>query len=132
MVVAGLIAVALVGVGWTQPSASLPTVSRLPAPERPLWKPEPRLLLDNPALDLTETQRSKIEALDRRWTAERSRLFEAMRGFQPKRGAEAQIRDHLEGYSELSRRYDRERNGAWQEALAVLSPKQRPKAGGAS
>lgn len=132
MVVAGLIAVALIGAGWIQPGSSLPTASRLPAPERPLWKPEPRLLIDNPALGLTDTQRGKIEALDRRWKAERSRLVEAMRSFEPTRGAEAQIRDHLEGYSELSRRYDRERDGAWQEALAVLTPTQRAKVGGAS
>lgn len=132
MIVAAIISIALVGAGWMQPGSSLPPASRLPGPSRPLWKPEPKLLIENRALGLDADQRLKIKALDRRWTDERARLVEAMSEFTPSRGAEPQIRDRLEAYSELSRRYDRERDGAWQEALAILTPKQRAKVGGPS
>lgn len=86
----------------------------------PLVKPEPHLLL---ARDLSAEQREAIQQVDQAWRTLRADLELEMRqhaASMPKRpGSVEGIRAGLQGYSELSARYDQARERAWQEALAI-------------
>jgi hypothetical protein len=102
-------------------------------PPPPLWKPEPaHLLRAATGLGLTSRQVKRIAAIDAEWRRTRDAIEGSMRGevsgLEDARRSEPQLRGGLQGYSELSRRFDAERSRFWQEALTTLTPKQRERA----
>lgn len=64
------------------------------------------------------------------WQTQKERLTAEMAAFTPKQGRQDQISADLAGYSELSRAYDATRAHFWNQALDVLSPKQRARLAG--
>jgi hypothetical protein len=86
-----------------------------------LVKPEPQDLLARP---LTPAQRDEIERIAEAWRVEREALEAEMQRHSndlPKRpGSVEGLRTSLQGYSELSARYDRAREDAWRRALTVV------------
>jgi hypothetical protein len=106
------------------PSDAKLKVSQLPAPTKPLNKPEPQSLL-SADLNLTPDQKSRIATVVTEWKQERDRLTMAMSQFQPSQGRVDQISGSLQDYSSLSRQYDATRKRYWQTALALLTPDQR-------
>ncbi len=97
----------------------------MPGPVRPLWKPEPGLLLTQAGLSLTAVQIEKIRAIDSAWQRERDQLGRAMDGFSPSRGRVDQVQAQLGDYSKLSRNYDAARTLHWEAAIRVLDSNQR-------
>ena len=119
------VAVFISVLGFSEPKHNLPPVSKLPTPAHPLFKPEPALLLANARLQLSGSQRRRIEAIEQQWVARRAENLTAMSSFQPKRGSLEQIKNGLTNYSALSRRYDATRVTYWGLATGVLSADQR-------
>jgi len=125
----GLAIVASVGVFlWAprpldEPSNILAARERAKSPQTPppLVKPEPQDLLARP---LTPAQRDEIERIAEAWRVEREALEAEMQRHSsdlPKRpGSVEGLRTSLQGYSELSARYDRAREDAWRRALTVV------------
>jgi hypothetical protein len=130
--VALLFAVAIVVIGVLNSPSDAKLASKLPAPLHPLIKPEPGSLLSEPGLNLSKQQRSAIQAIDKRWQAEREPLLAGMNGYQPASTHLEAIKGGLQDYSALSRRYDATREQRWQEALDALKPDQRSRVGGGS
>lgn len=125
----------LVGVGvvmlvsyFTSPRVDAPRTSLLPAPTKPLSKPEPNSLLSEDLM-LTAEQRAQISRIASAWDSKKAGLVQAMSGFQPRQGRTDQISADLAGYSQLSRDYDSIRARYWSEALAVLTPSQAKEVG---
>lgn len=110
-------------------SVPLPETSQIRVPV----KPEPdRILAARLQLKLTSSQVSRVEAIGKAWTIQKSLLENAIhevarpmreRWNSPKSSAD--LRPALAGYSELSREYQRRRELAWAQALAVLDEPQR-------
>lgn len=118
-------ALVIVGFSFTNPPASsAPRNSSLPAPQKPLWKPEPALLLAHEGLGLTVSQRDSIEKVSRAWQAEKQHLLAAMRGTAPTQGRVDQIQSQLGDYSRLSQQYNVARSARWSEAAQYLTPRQ--------
>lgn len=116
-----------------------PTTSSVQTP--PLWKPEPRLLLDDAAtLHLRPDQRERLSALNTGWQREKADLARQleraasaagarMKTATPGPGASpALLAGSLSDYSALSERYDHERAAYWTQAVALLTPAQRGQA----
>ena len=114
----------IVLVGFKSTASGLPLVSKLPAPTHPLWKPEPGFLLTDSALDLSPKQRREIQAIQEHWQSDRQPLLTAMASFRPHEGNEIQVKEGLQDYSELSRRFDGVRASYWTSATALLAPGQ--------
>jgi hypothetical protein len=112
-------------VGFIQAKDEKPATSQLLAPTRALSKPEPGALLRRSDLGLSNRQRSAIQALDSRWSADKAKLLEAMSGYAPKQGRSDQIATSLQGYSELSRSYDATRSSYWTRAIGFLDSSQK-------
>jgi hypothetical protein len=106
------------------PSESLPKVSQLPAPAKPLNKPEPQSLLSG-QVTLSASQKANLASVANAWKWEKDRLTTAMSKFQPQQGRVDQISGSLQDYSSLSRQYDAARSRYWTAALALLTPDQR-------
>ena len=118
--------VAIIGiVGFTQTKSESPIKSQLAAPTRRLSKPETGMLLHRTDLSLSETQRLSLLALDSAWERDKTKLLQAMSGYEPREGRADQIRGSLEGYSELSRTFDATRSRYWAKASALLDKRQR-------
>lgn len=87
----------------------------------PLVKPVPEDLLARP---LTPAQRAEVERISEAWRVEREALESEMRrhsnGLPERPGSVEGLRTSLQGYSELSARYDRAREAAWRRALAAV------------
>ena len=104
-------------------------VSRKPAP---LWKPEPKHLLDHAgALGLTPEQRRSIGLLASDWDAKKRdlefRMEQATKFMARKEGdrpSVASVQTSLAEYSHLSRDYGSQREQAWTDGLALLTPDQ--------
>lgn len=98
----------------------------------PLWKPEPSLLLDHAeALGLTPDQRRDIGLLASDWVAKKrdleTRMEQATQFMARKAGdrsSVASVQTSLAEYSHLSRDYGSQREQAWTEGLALLTPDQ--------
>lgn len=127
-----LLAAAIVVIGLLNSPSDAKLISKLPAPSHPLIKPEPAALLSEAGLNLSEQQRSGIQAIDKRWHAEREPLLAGMNGYQPASTNLETIKGGLQDYSALSRRYDATREQRWQQALDALKPDQRSRAVGGS
>ncbi len=119
-------------VGFVQMRTEKPQMGHLPAPSRPLFKPEPGSLLTQSGLSLTAEQRSAIQSIESSWQVNRTRLLTAMSAYQPKQGRADQISAGLQDYSELSRSFDTTRASYWTQACAQLNPKQKELVEGAS
>lgn len=111
-------------VNFVQNRSEKPVASQLPMPSRPLFKPEPRMLLNRADLALTAKQRSAIQGIDSAWSNERTKLLKAMSAYQPKQARADQISGDLAGYSELSRTYDATRSRYWGVARNLLDKNQ--------
>jgi hypothetical protein len=98
--------------------------SHLPAPSRPLTNPEPGLAPARTDLGLSDSQRSSIQSIAQKWSAEKAKLLTAMSNYEPKRGRTDQIAGSLQAYSELSRTYDATRAGYWQMVNSLLDKRQ--------
>lgn len=104
----------------------------VPARSTPkLWKPEPRDLLARQSdLRLRPAQVQGIKAVDASWQRTKldlERRLSAETAFLagPSGGTSVvAIQGGLDGYSELSRRFGRERENAWTRASAVLDKEQ--------
>lgn len=87
----------------------------------PLVKPEPRDLL---ARAVTPEQQAEVVAIVEAWRLEREALEAEMlrhaSDVPDRPGSVEGLRTSLQGYSELSARYDRAREAAWRRALAVV------------
>lgn len=94
------------------------------APPPPLRKPRPGDLLQ---LNLTDEQRTRIQAIQREWLQTEASLVAQMHATtpQPERSSVEGLKTDLRGYSELSRVHDAERRRLYDQALAVLDPAQR-------
>jgi hypothetical protein len=90
-----------------------------------LAKPEPRGLLSDSRLNLAQTQRARIVAIDDLWQRDKSRLEQAMSRFLPRQGRVDEIQSTLADYSQLSREYDATRAHYWAAAIAILNESQR-------
>ncbi|HVT14255.1 MAG TPA: hypothetical protein VHE55_18475 [Fimbriimonadaceae bacterium] len=119
-------------VGWAQNGGSKRLVSHLPAPERPLSKPEPQKLLTESEPALSAAQRTAIQSIVQAWSNDKAKLLAAMSAYEPKQGRVDQMSASLEGYSQLSRDYDQARARYWSEALAVLDERQKAAVDGGS
>jgi len=119
----GVIVVLAVGY-FNAPHAEAPRLSHLPAPTKPLFKPEPALLLSDARLRLTPAQKGRIEATAQKWQRRKAELLAGMNEFAPQQGRVDEIRAKLADYSQLSRDYDATRARYWTKALAVLTPSQ--------
>jgi len=109
------------------------------APKMPggLWKPQVALVLRHAAeLRLDGRQKRQIDVLDAAWQQEKAALEAALSSAAAadadKQTARvqhmasiSQISADLEGYSQVSHRYNERRAYYWSEALAVLTPAQR-------
>lgn len=99
--------------------------SQLPAPTKPLFKPQPIDLITHKDLKLTAAQVKEITKFDNEWRSVQKRTMDAMNDFEPKRGTKDQVAAQMQDYSKLSREYDDARVKAWNSSLAVLDPQQR-------
>ncbi len=124
MVMLAFVAIIVV-YGMSQPAPTHSLVSQLPAPSKPLQKPEPKWLLNLASLHLTTSQRTEIEKLDSDWQSERSKLMIAMSRYEPKQGRADQVSGQLAGYSELSRQFDQTRNQYWTASMSLLTTDQK-------
>lgn len=125
-IVAVAAAVVIVIVGFTGSHGNLaPVHGNVPAPARPLWKPEPAAILTNAKLALRPDQRSGIETISKAWLKEKSELVQAMSAYQPRQAQIEQLKADLADYSALSRQFDKERHQAWSRAVAVLDADQK-------
>jgi hypothetical protein len=115
---------AVVVIGMASP-APAPPKSRLPNPSRPLFKPEPGLLLSDRRLDLTAAQRQRVEGIANAWRERRAQLEAQIATYRPTQGTKQAIESQLGGYSDLSREYDLTRDALWKEALSVLTEAQK-------
>ena len=123
--------VAVVGiVNFTQSRSDKPLVSQLPAPTRPLSKPEPGALLARTDLALTATQMSAIQAVSSAWSIDKAKLLKGMSSYEPKQARADQISNNLAGFSDLSRTYDATRSRYWATARDLLDKGQRAKVDG--
>lgn len=102
------------------------------APPPPLWKPEPQWLLDQGKdLALTAVQQERIESIAKGWTVikedleSRLKLETEFLSSRPRGNTVGSVQSGLEGYSSLSREFGRQREAAWQAAIAVLDENQR-------
>lgn len=95
-------------------------------------KPEPsNILAARLKLKLTRDQVSRLEAVSKRWFAHKTNLERSIgevagqvREQGKVRQSNADLRLALAGYSELSREFQRYRDLAWVQALAVLDEPQ--------
>jgi hypothetical protein len=108
---------------FNAPKGKLPKATGIPAPAKPLYKPEPASLLSR--VHLSAGQRATVEDIDSRWRRDKANLEIAMAQFQPKQARADQIGSSLQGYSQLSRDFDAARSRYWTAAVAVLTPAQR-------
>lgn len=102
------------------------------APPPPLWKPEPQWLLERAAdLSLTAPQRERIDSIAKGWQVIKEDLESKLKleteflSARAKGTSVGSVQSGLEGYSSLSREFGRQREAAWQAALAVLDENQR-------
>jgi len=107
---------------------SRPSITRTDPP--PLFKPEPELILKSERIALNASQKSRIEAIDRRWRNEKAQRLAQLDASIPKRNptkktSVAVVNAELADYSALSRAYDAARADSWSRALAALTVKQR-------
>ncbi len=118
-------ALVIVGFSFTNPPAApSPRTSSLPSPQKPLWKPEPVLLLTRADLELTASQRTAIEKISKEWEVEKRHMLDAMQGTEPTQGRLDQIQSQLGDYSRLSEQYNIARSARWSEAAQLLTPRQ--------
>lgn len=122
----GLVAFAVYG-AITQPTAPPLAKPAGSAPLPPLWKPEPRLLL---TLPLTQTQQAGVERISRAWESRKKELLAQIEPLAVKlqsgdRASLGTLQANADGYAQISRRFDSEREARWQEALQLLTPSQR-------
>ena len=96
----------------------------LPSPQKPLWKPEPTLLLKRADLGLSADQLTSIKAISHEWETEKRQLLTAMQGTSPARGRVDQIQSQLGDYSRLSQQYNVARSARWSEVAQLLTPRQ--------
>jgi hypothetical protein len=94
------------------------------------------LLLDHAAtLKLDPQQRTKIDALNSDWVAEKTRLEQEISSASAGATASAmampghnlsatQVTQNLKDYSRLSRQYDEGRSNYWMQSIAVLTAGQ--------
>jgi hypothetical protein len=102
------------------------------APVKPLWKPEPDLVLTHAErLRLSRTQKERVRAVVSRWAGEKAEFEERMRPYleqfgkgQGSRSLDA-LQTELAPYAELSREFDLRRHRAWRDATAVLETSQK-------
>ena len=95
-------------------------------------KPEPdRILAARLQLKLTRSQVSRVEAIGKAWTIQKRHLEIAIDGVARRMREQwkspqssSDLRPALAGYSELSREFQRRRDIAWSQALAVLDEPQ--------
>lgn len=95
-----------------------------------LWKPEPAELLRNTKLKLSESQRSRIGAIAESWSVTKADLLRQMRSELDSAKVDARrsigaIRASLNGYSDLSRRFELDRIAAWDKAVRLLDSRQK-------
>lgn len=100
-----------------------------------LWKPEPQHLLTQDGLGLSDAQRGQIAKIASNWRARKNELDAQIEAAVSKARPNGQVsavvlEEGLSEYSTLSRMYDLEREGHWQEACSLLSSKQRAVLGG--
>ena len=117
-------------------AAPAPSVSSIPVPTGPLWKPEVGWLLRQD-LHLTSSQKQEILSLDRGWRTEKAgldrELQDATAGASrvvAQRQSEhavswALLKTGLGEYSEISRQFDARRADYWHRGLSVLNKAQR-------
>lgn len=95
---------------------------------KPLWKPEPALLLSHAKeLRLTPAQEQRIQREADKWQAEKDEFQKQMKPFatHAPRGDRDAIAHRLGAYSDLSRKYDQARTVFWDSAIDALSAEQK-------
>jgi hypothetical protein len=99
--------------------------SQLPAPTKPLFKPQPIDLINRKDLHLSNAQVEQITKFNNEWRTVQRRVMNALNEFEPKKGTKEQVAAQMQEYSKLSREYDEAREKAWKSSLAVLDSSQR-------
>jgi hypothetical protein len=94
----------------------------------PLWKPEPSLIASKAnQLALSQEQLQRLSQLQQDWSASKHQVLKAMSRYTdaaPK-GTLPKISADIQGYSELSRQFDADREKFWARSLDLLNSNQR-------